>query len=256
MWWSLVRRRRGATTVCALLLTATVVTGCSGGVTGTAEPEAAGRVGSGSAPPDTAQPPASRSGRDGSPAAPAELILPPERFPDRYPAVTLPASAVAQAAPDLTGVPTGAKVDPPGCLPPAQDLGPAGTAMVVGTDDDTRATLTVEVVAGAEPLVDLVRHLSECGRFSATHRGVTATVTAVRGPDPAAPVAGVETLALTRTVESGGNGTRADRHLQVRVAQIGDIRILVTYMAFDDAVTDEDALDAVFRDAVTYAVNG
>ena len=58
----------------------------------------------------------------------------------------LPPQAVAQAAADLGGIPAGAKVDPAGCKPPTQDYGPDGTAMIVGTDNANRATISVELM--------------------------------------------------------------------------------------------------------------
>jgi len=243
--WYLVGGRRGAAVACAVLVSVAAA-GCAQTVPGT--PVA--QVGS----VEIAPPAVSRSDRQHDPAIPAELALPPERFPARYPAVSLPAHAVAQAGPDLTGVPAGARVDPPGCLPPEQDYGPAGTAMVVGTDEKSRATLTVEVVVGAAPLVELAAHLAECDAVQATHRGVTATVRTQREADPPAPVDGIGTLALARTVDSGSDDAQVTRRLQTRVAQSGDIRILVTYMVFDRAVSDPEGLGAVFRDAVTYAL--
>lgn len=238
------RRRRGTPRHLAVgttLLAVAVAAGCAPTVEGSAEPEPLSLTGD-------MHPP--------GPRGPAESVLPPDRFPARYPAVVLPPEAVAQAAPDLTGIPTGAKVDPPGCLPPAQDYGPAGTAMVVGTDNDSRATLTVEVVAAAAPLPEFRTFLAECAAIEATHRGVTATVTTAPEPPPAPPVAGVDTLAFTRTVRSGPAGGGITQHMQTRLAQAGEMRILVTYMAFDERVGDPAALDEVFTAAVVYATGG
>lgn len=165
----------------------------------------------------------------------------------------MPPHAVAQAAPDLTGVPDGAKVDPPGCLPAPRNYGPDDTAMVVGTDNADRTTISVEVAASAEPLADLRDHLADCSIVDTVHRGAAARVETTRTDDPAAPVEGAETLAFTRTVASGSSGPDGTRYMTSRVAQLGDVRILVTYMAFGSGDVDAAALDEVFRAAVAYA---
>jgi hypothetical protein len=182
-----------------------------------------------------------------------ELLLPPERLPAQYVAVVLPPEAVAQAAPDLTGIHPGSKVDPGGCLPPAQDYGSGGTAMVVGTNNRSRATISVEVARSAQTLADYRTYLTECSRVEATVRGVTSTVETVLEDDPAPPVGAAETLALTRTVRSGQGPGSVTQSMTTRVAQIEDVRVTVTYMSFDSAPPDAANLDRVFREAVEYA---
>ncbi len=186
----------------------------------------------------------------------AELLLPAENFPEPYAAVVLPPQAVAQAAPDLTGIPVGAKVDPAGCLPPAQDYGPDGTAMAVGTDNGRRATITVELVAGAAALGDLRTRLADCPSVETTHRGATATVTTVPESAPPAPTPGVDTLELSRTVRSGEGGDAVTQSMRTRIAQVGDLRVLVTYMSFGDGDPDLDNLGTVYDAAVARVLAG
>ncbi|MEZ7238083.1 sensor domain-containing protein [Rhodococcus sp. GXMU-t2271] len=226
-------RRLGAAAFGAALLLAA---GCSSTVGGTPQPEPAALATTGDAA--TASRPL------------AELLLPPEEFPEPYDAVVLPPQAVAQAAPDLTGVPEGAKVDPPGCLPPPQNFGPDGTAMVVGTDNDSRATISVELVAVTDQLAAYRERLAECPVVAATRRGVTATVTTTIDPSapPAAP--GVETFAFTRTVRSGEGREVVTQSMTSRIAQIGDVRVLVTYMSFGAGPADTDGLTQVFDASV------
>ncbi|SNV18056.1 lipoprotein [Rhodococcus rhodochrous] len=185
--------------------------------------------------------------------APGDLVLPPERFPEPYVAVVLPPEAVAQAAPDLTGIQPGSKVDPGGCLPPAQDYGPESTAMVVGTDNAGRATISVEVTRAAPDLGEYRTYLTECSQVDATVRGITSTVSTVLGDDPAIAVDGAETLALTRTVDSGRGSGGMTQSMAARIAQIEDVRVTVTYLSFDAAPPDADNLDLVFREAVDFA---
>ncbi|WP_408015887.1 DUF5642 family protein [Rhodococcus chondri] len=223
--------------------------GCGTAIDGTPEPEPAAYYGNEPTAASSADSPAAVPSR-----LPSELVLPPERFPEPYVAVVLPAQAVAQAAPDLTGIPTGAKVEPPGCLPDPQDYGPTGTAMTVGTDNDSRATISVEVVASTGDLSGYRAYAVECGEVQATHRGVTATVTTELEPDPPAPGDGVRTLALSRTVRSGGTGDTVTQSMTTRVAQIDDVRVFVTYMSFGSGAPDVTNLDRVYRDAVQYVV--
>jgi len=218
-----------------------VVPACSTTVAGDPGPEPAALTGTAAA----TGPATTRS--------PEELLLPPDRFPAPYAAVVLPAEAVAQAAPDLTGIHPGSKVDPGGCLPPVQDYGPAGTAMAVGTNNDSRATISVEVARSAPTLAEYRTYLTECSRVDATVRGVTSTVTTTLEVDPAPVVDGAETLALTRTVRSGQGTGGVTQSMATRVAQIEDVRVTVTYMSFDSAPPDTTNLDRVFRGAVEYA---
>lgn len=186
----------------------------------------------------------------------AELLLPAEDFPEPYVAVVLPPQAVAQAAPDLTGVPVGARVAPPGCLPPAQDYGPDGTAMAVGTDNERRATISVELVAGTAALEDLRTRLADCASVETSHRGATALVTTVPEPAPPRPAPAVETLEFSRTVRSGQGGDAVTQSMRTRIAQIGDLRVLVTYMSFGADDPDLDNLGLVYDAAVVRVLAG
>lgn len=210
---------------------------------------------SSAAPSSTAPSAATTSARAAS-RTPADLLLPPDEFPEPYEAVVLPAEAVAQAAPDLTGIHPGSKVDPAGCLPPAQDYGPARTAMAVGTDNTSRATISVEVTTAAGGLDEYRSLLEQCPRVEATQRGVTATVVTDLGSDPKPPVPGAGTLALTRSVTSGKVTGGVTQSMTTRIAQLDDVRVTVTHMSFDSTPPDTAVLDEVFRDAVVYAAGG
>lgn len=218
---------------------------CTTSISGVALPEAQAPSGG---PPATTLDTAPGGG-----PRPAALLLPIDRFPATYSAVVLSPQAVAQAASDLEGIPPDSRVDPAGCLPPSQDYGPAGTAMAVGTDTAGRATLSVEVVTFVEPLSEYRTFVEECGRVEATRQGVTATVTTVLDPDPTVVVPGSETLALSRTVRSGHGGDVLVQSMSTRAAQLGSVRVLVTFMSFESDVPDTESLDRVYADAVRYA---
>ncbi|WP_305094804.1 sensor domain-containing protein [Prescottella sp. R16] len=181
-----------------------------------------------------------------------DLLVDASAFPEPYRAIVLPPSAVAQAAPDLTGVPPGARVDPAGCKPPAQDYGPDGTAMVVGTDAASRATVTVELVRTRTPLAELAAQLTECPTVTTSHNGVDATVTTVLTPPP--PADADATLALRRTVTSGNVDRAVTQSMLTLLGQIGDVRVQATAMSFGSdqgaANLDTTAVDELFTAAL------
>ncbi len=176
------------------------------------------------------------------------LLPDPAQFPPPYAAVMLPQEAVAQAAGDLDGMGRGAHVQPSRCVPPHQDFGPDRTAMAVGTDDATRATLTVELTRTGEPLTSLRARTQQCGSVRVSRAGATTTVTTELDSPP--PIDADDALSLRRTVrpESGGAGLTQSMH--THVGQIGDVRITVTYMSFAEGEPDSTALDALFATAV------
>lgn len=213
----------------ALVLgSALLVMGCSSVVPGTPTPD---RAGSGSRPL-------------------AELLLDPSAFPPAYPAVVLPAQAVSQAAPDLTGIAPGARVVPPGCKPPQQDYTADGTAMVVGTNSVTRSTITIELVRSVDPLAELEAQLIECPDVTATSNGVDARVLTSITPPP--PIEADHTLALRRTVESGRESGTVTQSMLTLIAQVADVRVQATYMSFGAGPGPHDAavLDELFSTAV------
>lgn len=226
---SSARRSLGAAVLgSVVLLTTGAVAGCSSQVAGTARPSEQHATGS---------------------VALADLLLEPSAFPPQYPAVTLPAQAVAQAAPDLTGIPPGARVEPAGCKPPPQDYGPDGTAMVVGTDSTNRSTITVELVRVDAPLAELGAQLAQCREVTTTRNGVDAVVTTTLTPPP--QLDADDTLALRRTVASGTGDQGVVQSMLTLVAQIDDIRVQATYMSFGaDATIDTQTLDLLFTSAV------
>lgn len=176
------------------------------------------------------------------------LLPDPGRFPAPYTAVILPQEAVAQAAGDLDGMGRGANVQPRRCVPPEQDFGPDRTAMAVGTDDATRATLTVELTRTGEPLAALRARLEQCGSVRVNRSGAATTVTSEPAAPP--PIDADDALSLRRTVRPESGGARLTQSMRTHVAQTGDVRISVTYMSFDEGEPDIAALDALFATAV------
>ncbi|MGA9870238.1 MAG: sensor domain-containing protein [Rhodococcus sp. (in: high G+C Gram-positive bacteria)] len=215
-----------------------LVAGCSAEVTGT--PEATGGGAS-----DTTAP-------GGSSSAPQSgndlgaLLVDPSVFPSPYEAIVLPPQAIAQASPDLTGIPAGAEVSPPGCKP--ADVTPGDAALIVGTDNANRATISVELTSVTEPLSAREDQLGECAEVEATKSGATAVIRSTITPAP--PIAADDTLAVRQTVSSGQGTESVIQSMLTLMAQVEDVRISATYMSFDANTPDAATLDEVFTAAV------
>ncbi|WP_328290063.1 sensor domain-containing protein [Nocardia aurantiaca] len=174
----------------------------------------------------------------------ARLLPDPSQFPSQYTAVMLPVDAASQAANDLEGYLPGAQVDPSSCAPVAPTAGPV---VSVGTNDATRATLTVALTRSGTPLSALRDQLRRCGTVRVGHSGVTSVVATQLDPPP--PVDADDSLALRRTVGTENSAPGLTRTMQTLVGQIGDVRIAVTYMT-SGSTTDSEALDTLFTTAV------
>ncbi|GAA4476896.1 hypothetical protein GCM10023094_17880 [Rhodococcus olei] len=214
---------------------ALLAAGCSSTVSGVAEPSG----GSGGAA-------AAASERIAAPLT--SMLLTPADFPAPYQAIVLPEQAIEQAAADLDGIPAGAKVDPAGCKPPAQSFGPDATAMIVGTDNAARATISVELTRVDQPLSTREAEIRECSAVTTTKDGATAKVTTTLLPAP--PLNADDTMAVRQTVTSGDAAAKVTQSMLRLFGQVHDVRISATYMTFGDGKPDGAALDQVFTEAV------
>ncbi|WP_433632884.1 sensor domain-containing protein [Nocardia sp. CA-120079] len=182
------------------------------------------------------------------------LLPDPAQFPAGYEAVVLPPEAAAQAAADLTGVGRGAKVQPDGCVPPAQQFGPNQTAVAVGTDNETRATMTAELTRTGQPLSVLRDQLKRCQQVHVNRAGATTIVTTELQAPPT--IDADDTFALRRTVAPQVSAAGLTQSMQTLTGQVADVRITVTYMTFGDAKPDTAALDELFTTAVRKVKQG
>ncbi|NEW43701.1 sensor domain-containing protein [Nocardia cyriacigeorgica] len=183
----------------------------------------------------------------------ATLLPDPQEFPDRYPAVVLQPEAAGQAAGDLDGVGAGASVSPAECTPPETYPGPDRLAVAVGTDDAARATLTVELTRTDQPLVRLRNQVQQCERIRVSRSGTASTVTTELEQAP--QVDADDAMALRRTVAPDVGGAGLTQSMSSLLAQVGDVRIAVTYMSFSDAQPDVEALEQLFRTTVDRVAN-
>jgi hypothetical protein len=218
---------RGRLAVLAVL--AVFLGGCTGEVPGSAMPEGV-------------RPPARLDARL------ADLLPAPDSFPARYPAVVLSPTAVEQAAADLTGIPPGATVEPAGCQPPQRDRDGDDTAIIVGTDDTSRATITVALTRANQPLEQRRAQLRRCPDVTVT---TPQTVAVVHSELLAAPVVNADdAFAVRQTVRSGSGEVTLEQSMLTLTAQRDDVRISATYMSFGGGDPDTAALDAIFAEAV------
>lgn len=176
------------------------------------------------------------------------------QFPAKYPAVVLPPEAAAQATGDLSGAGRGANVSPPQCAPPPQQFGPDQTAVAVGTDNEARTTLTVELQRTRQPLSALRAQLKQCATVHVSKAGAQTTVTTELERPPR--IDADDTLALRRTVTPAVGGPGLTASMQTRTAQVGDVRITVTYMTFGGGAPGAAALDELFTTAVRKVQQG
>ncbi|MFE6925734.1 sensor domain-containing protein [Nocardia sp. NPDC057663] len=178
----------------------------------------------------------------------ADLLPGPQQFPARYPAVVLPPQVAAAAAGDLDGVGAGATVSPADCTPPEPEAGAEPAAVVVGSDDASRATLTVELSRTAEQFARLRDRLGECEQIRVGRAGAESTVTTVLGKT--VPVGAEDAVSLRRTVVPDVGGAGLTQTMQTSIGQIGDVRITVTSMTFGAGQPDGAAVEEMFATAV------
>ncbi|MFC4602842.1 sensor domain-containing protein [Rhodococcus kronopolitis] len=219
--------------VAGLAAASLALAGCSSTVAGVAAPDSSAALVGTTAPIE---------------APLSSMLLTPADFPAPYEAIVLPAQAVSQAAGDLSGFPAGAKVDPAGCKPPSQDYGENGTAMIVGTDNAQRATISVELMRTATPLSVRAQEIGRCSEVVTTKNGAQATVKTTVVPAP--PLNADDTLALRQTVTSGEGAETVTQSTLTLLAQVRDVRVSATYMSFGTGAPDSAALDQVFTEAV------
>src|SRR5205823_2362631 len=141
------------------------------------------------------------------------------QFPASYSTVVLTPDRARRAAGDLTGIPVGAQVDPADCAEPARSFEPERTAIEVGTDDRTRATLTVELLRVDAPLARLRERLERCDSVRVSRGPITNTVVTHLDPPPPANVD--EALALRRTVAGQVSGPGLTRSMRSLLGQVG-----------------------------------
>ncbi|MBO0852957.1 MAG: sensor domain-containing protein [Nocardia sp.] len=184
------------------------------------------------------------TGRIGSDLA--SMLPGAQQFPPDFSTATPTGDGAVAAIADLTAIPAGAQVDPADCAPQRAD--PNATGVEVGTGSDGRSTVTVVLTRTGEPLSAARERLSRCKTVRARHEAIDRTITTELLPPP--PVDADDSLAFGRTTAGGPAGSGADPVLRTLLAQIGDVRVQATTMAFGSNQPDATAVDQVFTAAV------
>lgn len=172
------------------------------------------------------------------------LLLATSSFPSPYEAVKLPGPAVSQALGDLVGDTADATVSPSDCAQDLIDLDTADAAIVVGTDNSTRSTISVALTRTTGSLADQKARFERCPDVTSTENG---TITKIHvALTPAAPIDADESLAFKRTVTSG-SGSKPLTQTSVQLwAQVGDVVVMAAHISFSNAKPDAAALDELF----------
>ncbi|WP_196814484.1 sensor domain-containing protein [Nocardia sp. BMG111209] len=184
----------------------------------------------------------------------AAMLPRQEAFPAHYTVVVLSPEQARGALDDLRGVPAGAPVEPGSCAIPAIVVDAGSTAVEVGSDDEARATVTVELLRTGEPLARVRERSARCALVRVRQGPLTSTV--VTAVEELTGVAADDTLALRRTVSGTAGGPGLRRSMYTRLAQIGDIRVNATTLTFGDDAADTAALDRVFAAAIDAVRHG
>lgn len=210
---------------CVLLVAAALLTGCTRVIAGSVHPVTPGDA--------------------STPIPLADLLIGPDRFPARYAATVLDATAVYRVLQDIDGVPGGSVVTPAKCAPPP--IAPHDSAAAQGNDSQDASSLIVAVTRPAPPLRARVEQLTACPSFTAAHGPDTSTVTATLLPPP--PVDADDSYAVEQTVTGPSGSVRRTLTL---VARIGEVQLSATWMqdGAQDAEPDSQSLDPLFTDAV------
>jgi hypothetical protein len=173
----------------------------------------------------------------------AQLLIEPKRFPPQYPAAVLDDASLDRALGDIDGVPSGAVVTPPSCMPPV--LWHSEIGGVEGIDSTTVSRLIVVVTRPAPPLRTRLAQLRGCPSFDVGTGEEASTVTVTVLPAP--PVDADEAFAVEQIVTT----PESERTVLTFAAQIGETRVSASWLqdpAADEA--DTSSLDSLFRDAV------
>jgi hypothetical protein len=172
------------------------------------------------------------------------LLLATSSFHTPYEAVILPGPAVSQALGDLIGDTADATVEPSDCAQDLIDLDTADAAIVVGTNNSTRSTISVALARTTGSLADQKEKFERCPDVTSTENRTTTKIHVE--VTPAAPIDADESLAFKRTVTSG-SGTKPLTQTSVQLwAQVGDVIVMAAHISFSNAKPDAAVLDELF----------
>lgn len=163
------------------------------------------------------------------------------KFPTGYTATPLPQNEARAAAADLSGVPSGARVSPLRCEPARLPASPADLAMTSATNTEDGSVLAVLITRVDAPLTSVSGQVARCTEMTATQFGAKATVR--RTTEQAPTVSGADdTFAYGQTTTSGPKGLQLTQSTLNELAQVGDVRVTVTFMSQRGVSPDRKAV--------------
>ncbi|WP_066903988.1 hypothetical protein [Millisia brevis] len=173
--------------------------------------------------------------------SPSDLLVDASYVPEGYTSEIVPADRRASVVGTVTGIPTGAAVDPSNCTP--QPL--AADAAVLLATDANAANLMVVVERVDAKLLHLVTQWRNCRDFTVADGG---SVVRHRAELTAAPPVGVDESAGLRTlIESDAGGPT--QQTVTLAAQQGDYRVTAVALGRLDTI-DTVGLDTLFTETV------
>ncbi|WP_040510524.1 hypothetical protein [Gordonia soli] len=172
------------------------------------------------------------------------------------PATRVPTPAVKDALADITGRPLRGDVSPAGCTPGAMRTESATVLVGASPQAGGVGTLTSAVVGTDESLADLTATARRCPVVTlGAGGGATTRVSTEVAPAPPT-VDGVETTALRRSLQTGGDAAPLVTTVTLLIAQRDDVRVYVEERHQGAAPLTEEAgaaLDRLFTASVSAA---
>ena len=142
-------------------------------------------------------------------------------------ATRVPQNSVAYAIGDLIGRPANSPYDPPECQPAA--VGSDGAVVYLGIVEADRASFTSAVVGVDDALSTVVDQARACPRATTGNATTATSKVQTRVSDAPEHPAGVDTAAVLRTVETGGDQAPLLTRTMTYIGQQGTVRVYCQY---------------------------
>lgn len=169
-------------------------------------------------------------------------------------ATRVPQNSVAYAIGDLIGRPANSPYDPPECQPAA--VGSDGAVVYLGIVEADRASFTSAVVGVDDALSTVVDQARACPRATTGNATTATSKVQTRVSDAPEHPAGVDTAAVLRTVETGGDQAPLLTRTMTYIGQQGTVRVYCQYRwpsAGDISSEAKGQLGALFEKALRAA---
>lgn len=169
-------------------------------------------------------------------------------------ATRVPQNSVAYAIGDLIGRPANSPYDPPTCQPAA--VGSDGAVVYLGIVEADRASFTSAVVGVDTSLSSVVDQARACPRATTGSASTARSTVQTTVSDAPQHPAGIDTTAIQRTVETGGDQAPLLTRTLTYIGQRGTVRVYCQYRwpsAGDVNPEASGRLDSLFDKALSAA---